>query len=77
MTNEQRLILAIIERAVRDYLDGGKYAKSARAYFAGDVYQHHVTALGLLPGTMPVVLSDGRERGPGRPGGNVGGATEL
>jgi hypothetical protein len=67
--NEERLILAVIERAVRDYQDGGRWQKDAADYFTGATYQHHITALGLLPGTMPVLLSGGRERGPGaRPG---------
>jgi hypothetical protein len=42
MTREQRLILAVINLAIKDYKNGGKYAKSARAYFAGPVYKHHV-----------------------------------
>jgi hypothetical protein len=63
MTREQRLILAVINLAIKDYKNGGKYAKSARAYFAGPVYKHHVESLGLLPGTMPLALSDSRKRG--------------
>jgi hypothetical protein len=55
--NEERLILAVIERAVRDYQDGGRYKKDAANYFTGPVYRHHVTALGLQPDLLPVAVA--------------------
>jgi hypothetical protein len=63
--NEERLILAVIERAVRDYRGGGRWKKDAVKYFGGPTYRHHITALGLPPDVMPIALLNGRKRGRG------------
>lgn len=60
LTGEVGLILAVIDQAARDYQSGGPHAKTAAAYFRGKVYQHHLTTLGLDPGTMPLVVQRGR-----------------
>ena len=58
LNGPQGLSLAVIDQAVRDLKAGGAAAKSARAYFFGPIYKHHLQSLGLPSDMLPEVLKE-------------------
>lgn len=52
------LLAAIIATAVDDLLEDGPVAADAAAYFAGPLYRHHITLLGLPPDSLPAGVDE-------------------
>lgn len=62
LVGEEALIISIIHQAVRDAVCGHEieHKSAARAYFAGEVYEQHLSWLGLPSEWLPELLENGR-----------------